>query len=150
MGDVERLTAEVARLSAQVEALTAALAKDIGSPYGNVIIHEKRTHTYAANLAEPRRLIDYRSKNTTTGAAVTVKNFSALQLERAAFKFAKLEQPARKHWHGDRWLYGFMVKLFAQHGGIVRHHGSRCWRWAAWPHQRREIAGRIAASLARP
>jgi hypothetical protein len=149
MGDVERLTAEVERLAAQVEALTAALSKDIASPYGKTIIHEKRGFTYGTNPAEPRRVIDYRSKNTKTNTVFSCDGFTAIQLERAAYKFAKLETPTRSKWHGKRELYGIMRHLFAQHAGIVRHHGLRVWRWAVWPHQRREIAARIVASFAK-
>ena len=136
--DVERLAAQIEQLQVQLMHVSAQLAKvEPSHPYGNVIIHEKRGFTYGIDPAQPRRVIDYRSKNIKAQTVFSCDGFTAIQLERAAYKFAKLETPTRAKWHGKRELYGIMRHLFAQHAAIVQHHGLRMWRWAVWPHQRR-------------
>ena len=111
-----------------------------------VTISERKRYDFAAQLAQPRKVVRLEARNATTGNTITSAKYSARQLERFAMRFARLTQPTRAAWRGDREAFGLMRDLFAEHGTIVRNVG-RVWTWAVWPAERREIAARIAAAL---
>lgn len=149
--DLHQLQRQVAALTRKVTELEAALQHqhrfDAAMP--GITLHERRRFEFIGHLAKPRTLINFTATNTLTGTTITSDQFSAAQLERFAFRFARLPQPpSRKHWRGNRAAFGLMRDLFHQHGAIVRHYGRR-WQWAVERPQRSEIAARIAAALSR-
>lgn len=148
--DLHQLQRQVAALTRKVETLEAELSRRnaFDAPMSNVTLHERRRYEFIAALAKPRLLVNFSATNATTGATITSDRFSEAQLERGAYRFARLSAPSRKHWRGKTVMYGLMRQLFEQHGGIVRHYGRR-WQWAVDPPRRREIAAHICTALSR-
>jgi hypothetical protein len=105
-------------------------------------------YEFESKLAPVRLVVGFRAKNRETGAEINCDEFTATQLERMAWKFARLFSPSRKFWVGKREGYGVMLKLFCQHGAIAQTH-QRVWTWRVDPPVRREIATRIVAALPR-
>ena len=149
--DLHHLAAQVAALTRKVSELENALQHQhrFDAPTGSITLHERRRFEFMAQLAKPRLLVNFSAHNATTGTTISCSEFSAAQLERGAYRFARLMEPSRKHWRGKTVMYGVMRQLFEQHGAIVRHWGRR-WHWAVDPPQRRVIAAQICAALSRP
>jgi hypothetical protein len=145
---LERLCKSQAAELAELRSMVAQrLAFDAPAPA--VTLTQKRRYEFAAALARPRLLIGFEAHNRETGARISCADYTAAQIERHAYQFARMDKPTRAEWRGDRAAYGLMRALFAQHGAIVQHSG-RSWSWVAWPSERRAIAGRIAAALTHP
>ena len=143
---VDELTTQVRRLA---QAPAPPPAKSYQPPAERNVIHEKRTYDFFAKLPETRLLVDFRATNKNTNEVVHIGYFSPTQIERACQKFSRLQFPTRRLWKGSTRLYSVARRLFAQHGAIVQHKGSRVWHWTAWPHERRACAARISAALSR-
>lgn len=155
---VSELELELHHLRKQVERLAAAPpqpaaappAKRHPAPGERTVIHEKRAYDFFAKLPPVRKVIDLQATNTATGETVRTDGYSLAQLTRACQQFSRLQFPNRRAgWKGNRWLYGIAKNLFAQHGAIVQHPGSRKWSWVIWPHERRALCARIVDGLSR-
>lgn len=112
-----------------------------------VSIVQRLNATHDTALATPRVLVGFNSTNTQTGVTISCDKYSARQIEQFAHRFARLREPKRAGWTGDRAAYGVMRSLFEQHGAIQRHYG-RGWVWAIPGRMERTmIAARITRML---
>jgi len=146
-----RLRRQVEELTAQVRRLAQAPAplptKSYQPPAERTTIHQTRHYDFEARLPPARLVVDFFSRNKNTNDVVHIGYFSPTQIERACQKFSRLQFPTRKLWKGNTRLYSVARRLFAQHGAIQQHTGSRVWHWAAYPGERRACAARIVAGL---
>lgn len=151
MSDLRQLSQKIEALEAELAGLRSLITQRhaFDAPRPALTLTERRRLEFAAALAEPRRVVRLQATNAATGWRLDCARYSARQLERFAFRFARLQSPTRKMWRGDREAFGIMRELFAQFGGIVRNTG-RAWAWAVDAPQRREIAARIASTPPRP
>jgi hypothetical protein len=152
--EINALRTEVRELRAMVLAMQGAPAARMAfdAPGARVTILQRTAPTtYAAALATPRTVIGFTTTNSTTGRTVACDRFSLTQLERGAYKFARMQviKRAPPYWRGDRALFGIMRDLFEQRGAIIRHHG-QSWSWAIDPPDRRTVAAQIVATIAPP
>lgn len=148
---VHRLERQIEQLSAEVRRLAQAPVQQpaprFTQPQPRTIVHEKRVYDFEAKLPEARRVVDFFSRNKTTNQTVHIGYFSPAQIVYALQKFSRLQFPTRRLWKGNTRLYSVARRLFAQHGAIQQHKGSRVWHWVDSPGERRACAARIAAGL---
>ncbi len=150
---LSELELELSRLRREVQRLTPAPASQApaqgryASPRPTTAVHQTRQYEFVSRIPTVAKIIDYRATDRRTGNVLTLDEWSAPQLERAAYKFAKLPAPTRSEWKGDRALFGAILKLFAHFGAIAQDPKTRKWSWGCWRHERLSVAKEIIASL---